>query len=352
MAVILVTHDLGVVAGRADEIVVMYAGRIVERAPTHTLFHDTHMPYTQALMDSIPRLADPQRDPAPRHCRATTGPDPPTQGLPVRSPMPLCAGPCRENDPPLRTASSPDHLFACWFPLVNGVSTAPVQRCLERAAPAAPTPCPAPPAAADGRPQRLRRRVYHGVTEVAHARQAADAPRCGRRPRLDRGRPGGGIQERPPDRSCRLRRVLLCQVRGDVGPGGRVRLRQVHHRTSPGPGPVTHLRGGDLPGPEPERPLLSAVAPGPDQDPDDLPGSHLLPQPEAPGSGHRGRAPGHLGTGLEGGARRQGARDAGSGGDRPRRRRRPATGRVLRWTMPAHQYRPGPDGRPRPPHLR
>ncbi len=59
MAVILVTHDLGVVAHRADEIVVMYAGRIVERAPTRTLFADTRMPYTQALMDSIPRLSDP-----------------------------------------------------------------------------------------------------------------------------------------------------------------------------------------------------------------------------------------------------------------------------------------------------
>ena len=59
MAMILVTHDLGVVANRADDIVVMYAGRIVEQAPTRTLFHETHMPYTQALLDSIPRLSDP-----------------------------------------------------------------------------------------------------------------------------------------------------------------------------------------------------------------------------------------------------------------------------------------------------
>ncbi|HEV3281150.1 MAG TPA: ABC transporter ATP-binding protein, partial [Acidimicrobiales bacterium] len=49
MAVILVTHDLGVVASRTDHILVMYAGRIVEQAPTHTLFTDTHMPYTRAL---------------------------------------------------------------------------------------------------------------------------------------------------------------------------------------------------------------------------------------------------------------------------------------------------------------
>ena len=92
MAVILVTHDLGVVASRADDIVVMYAGRIVERAPTHTLFPDTHMPYTQALMDSIPRLADPSG--TRLHAIAGRPPDlihPPT-GLPVRPPLPLRPG--------------------------------------------------------------------------------------------------------------------------------------------------------------------------------------------------------------------------------------------------------------------
>ena len=92
MAVILVTHDLGVVANRADDIVVMYAGRIVERAPTRTLFHDTHMPYTRALMDSIPRLSDAERHPAPRHRRPPPGPDPPAQGMPLRPPLPLCPG--------------------------------------------------------------------------------------------------------------------------------------------------------------------------------------------------------------------------------------------------------------------
>jgi ABC-type dipeptide/oligopeptide/nickel transport system ATPase component len=105
MAVILVTHDLGVVASRADHIVVMYAGRIVEQAPTDTLFADTHMPYTRALMDSIPRLAPPGCRFAPR--------------------CPYAQDRCRESEPPLRTAGRPDHLFACWFPLVNGIPTAP-----------------------------------------------------------------------------------------------------------------------------------------------------------------------------------------------------------------------------------
>jgi len=56
MAMILITHDLGVVAGRADRIAVMYAGRIVEEAPTRQLFHEMRHPYTEALLRSIPRV--------------------------------------------------------------------------------------------------------------------------------------------------------------------------------------------------------------------------------------------------------------------------------------------------------
>src|SRR4051812_41270266 len=59
MAMVLVTHDLGVVAGRADDIAVMYAGRIVEKAPTRTLFAQMRHPYTEALLKSIPKLAQP-----------------------------------------------------------------------------------------------------------------------------------------------------------------------------------------------------------------------------------------------------------------------------------------------------
>src|SRR5262249_7562983 len=55
MAMVLVTHDLGVVAGRTDEIAVMYAGKIVEQAPTTVLFSQMKMPYTEALMNSIPK---------------------------------------------------------------------------------------------------------------------------------------------------------------------------------------------------------------------------------------------------------------------------------------------------------
>jgi oligopeptide/dipeptide ABC transporter ATP-binding protein len=126
MAMVLVTHDLGVVANRADDIVVMYAGRVVEQAPTHTLFTETRMPYTRALMDSIPRLSDPSGV----RLQAIAGRPPdlihPPQGCRFAPRCPYAQDKCRELDPPLRTAGSPNHLFACWFPLVNGVSTAPV----------------------------------------------------------------------------------------------------------------------------------------------------------------------------------------------------------------------------------
>ena len=126
MAVILVTHDLGVVAKRADHIAVMYAGRIVEKAPTRTLFAHTRMPYTRALMESIPRLADPSG----ARLRAIGGRPPdlinPPKGCRFAPRCPFAQDKCREEDPPLQQAESPDHVFACWFPLKDGASAAPV----------------------------------------------------------------------------------------------------------------------------------------------------------------------------------------------------------------------------------
>jgi peptide/nickel transport system ATP-binding protein len=56
MALMLITHDLGVVAEMCDEVVVMYLGEVVEQAPVDALFHDPKHPYTQALLKSVPRL--------------------------------------------------------------------------------------------------------------------------------------------------------------------------------------------------------------------------------------------------------------------------------------------------------
>ncbi len=62
-AVIMITHDMGVVAGTADDVIVMYAGRPVEQAPVRTLFHDPRMPYTIGLLGAIPRIDKAEKTP-------------------------------------------------------------------------------------------------------------------------------------------------------------------------------------------------------------------------------------------------------------------------------------------------
>jgi peptide/nickel transport system ATP-binding protein len=114
MAMILITHDLGVVAGRTDEVAVMYAGRVVERAPTPELFAGMRMPYTQALLAALPRLDAPPHTPLP----AIAGrPPDPTRRAPGCAFAPRCVRAeehCRLARPPL-TADA--HQFACWRPL-------------------------------------------------------------------------------------------------------------------------------------------------------------------------------------------------------------------------------------------
>ncbi len=117
MAMILVTHDLGVVAGRTDEIAVMYAGRIVEKAPTRTLFRDMKMPYTEALVSSIPKI-----DYA-SHTRLEVIPgrppnlvDPPV-GCKFAPRCKYVRPKCLQEEPPLFEADTPGHLYRCWFPV-------------------------------------------------------------------------------------------------------------------------------------------------------------------------------------------------------------------------------------------
>jgi peptide/nickel transport system ATP-binding protein len=117
MALVLVTHDLGVVAGRTDEIAVMYAGKIVEKAPTSVLFADMKMPYTEALLRSIPKLENRS------HTRLSVIPGrPPDLVNPPRgcnfSPRCPYAQPrCFEEEPVLQPAATPGHEFACWYPV-------------------------------------------------------------------------------------------------------------------------------------------------------------------------------------------------------------------------------------------
>jgi oligopeptide/dipeptide ABC transporter ATP-binding protein len=119
MAMILVTHDLGVVAGRTDEIAVMYAGRVVERAPTAVLFSDMRMRYTQALFRSIPRITDPGH----RRLQAIGGRPPdlvaPSKGCSFAPRCRYARERCRTEAPPLTEAGS-GHAYACWYPAEPG----------------------------------------------------------------------------------------------------------------------------------------------------------------------------------------------------------------------------------------
>jgi oligopeptide/dipeptide ABC transporter ATP-binding protein len=123
MAMVLISHDLAVVAGRTDEIAVMYAGRIVEQAPTAVLFTQMKMPYTEALIRSIPRISDRP------HSRSVVIPGRPPDPL---SPAGGCAfaprcqyarDRCRVEAPPLIQADNPRHHYACWYPVEIGVGT-------------------------------------------------------------------------------------------------------------------------------------------------------------------------------------------------------------------------------------
>ena len=117
MAMVLVTHDLGVVAGRTDEVAVMYAGRIVERAPTRDLFRRMRMPYTAALLAALPRMDTPPHTRLP----AIGGrPPDPTRPLPGCSFAPRCKfaeADCQGAKPALTAADSAGHQFACFHPL-------------------------------------------------------------------------------------------------------------------------------------------------------------------------------------------------------------------------------------------
>jgi oligopeptide/dipeptide ABC transporter ATP-binding protein len=117
MAMIFVTHDLGIVATRTDQIMVMYAGRAVEVAPTRQLFANVRMPYTEALLHSTPRIGDPSHT----RLQAIDGRPPDLvhrpAGCAFAARCPYAEDKCREESPPLiADAAEPNHYYACWYP--------------------------------------------------------------------------------------------------------------------------------------------------------------------------------------------------------------------------------------------
>tara|TARA_B100001079_G_C16106580_1_gene380731 strand:+ start:13 stop:492 length:480 start_codon:yes stop_codon:yes gene_type:complete len=116
MAMILITHDLGVVKGRADEVMVMYAGHTMEEAPTATLFAEMRHPYTEALLETIPRID------TPSHTRLVPIPGRPPEVIDVLDGCPF-APRCRYSiarcltDQPGLTPHGAGHLCACHAPV-------------------------------------------------------------------------------------------------------------------------------------------------------------------------------------------------------------------------------------------
>jgi peptide/nickel transport system ATP-binding protein len=112
MAILIITHDLGVIAEMADQVLVMYAGQIVESADVADLFVDPQHPYTIGLLGSIPRL-DVERERLATIEGTVPGANNQPKGCRFAPRCPFADGRCRETPPPLRDIS-PTHRVACW----------------------------------------------------------------------------------------------------------------------------------------------------------------------------------------------------------------------------------------------
>ena len=117
MAMILITHDLGVVAGRTDEVAVMYAGRVVERAPTPSLFRAMQMPYTEALLAAIPKLDAAPHTPLPAISGRPPDPTRPIKGCSFSPRCRYAVARCHQEKPALTALRSADHHYACFHPI-------------------------------------------------------------------------------------------------------------------------------------------------------------------------------------------------------------------------------------------
>ncbi len=117
MAIIMITHDLGIIADMADEVMIMYAGKVMETASRHDLYYEPHHPYTTGLLGSLPQSGHEGERlvPIPGQPPSLIGPPP---GCPFWPRCGFAMPKCRLEVPPLRAVpGAPGHTSACWLPL-------------------------------------------------------------------------------------------------------------------------------------------------------------------------------------------------------------------------------------------
>jgi oligopeptide/dipeptide ABC transporter ATP-binding protein len=129
-AMVLITHDLGVIAGQADRVLVMYAGRVVEAGAVEDIFYAPRMPYTVGLLGSQPRLDERRKRLVP-----ISGVPPSlismAPGCPFAPRCPLAAPICAVEEPPLAAAGNDGQLAACHFSdKLNGLAPGDLFRAL------------------------------------------------------------------------------------------------------------------------------------------------------------------------------------------------------------------------------
>ena len=347
MAIILITHNLGVVAEMCDEVVVMYLGRVVERGPVDAIFHAPRHPYTQALLRSIPSIQAQVRTKLPTIAGSIPHPYNRPAGCPFHPRCVDCIrGTCERHEPEL--------LPRRWRERRGGELL------------------PVPSAARLGRGAGRRPGRAHERTWPASPRGPSATPATA-------GRPGRAGSTRPPPpcalldvRGLRkffpIRRGLLRRVVGSRPRRGRCELRAPAGRDALARGRERLREDDDLPlhpardhphrrrDPLPRRrrpgggcgdPAQRAAPPAPARDADDLPGPVLVAEPAEDAPRHRGRA-------AAGQRRRHPARARRPRGRAPPTGRAPARvhaavpARVQRRPAPAHRHRPGPRAQPEP----
>ena len=221
MAMILITHDLGVVAGRTDEVAVMYAGRVVERAPTPALFKKMRMPYTEALLAALPKLDAAPHTPLPAIAGRPPDPTRPLQGCSFSPRCRYAVARCHAEKPALdggRVARTsirllpPDRnpcggrrmMLQAVRPLqTNRCSPSTIWSSNIPSAARSFMPCPACPC----RSPAARRWAWWANPAAENRRWAAPCCSCAGRPR------GGCCSTATISRRCRAMRMRLMRRR-------------------------------------------------------------------------------------------------------------------------------------------